>query len=115
MTDQTFPTREPIVTTAGITAAVTAVIALLVALGVPISTEVQVAILGVVAVAAPLVVIYARRWTVPAGAVLEHVDADGTVIAGEASPLPTGTPIDAAEDDPLGVPADEDLSEPTDG
>ena len=87
-------TREPVVTTASITAGATAVVALLIALGVPISEEVRVALLGVVAVAAPLVVIAARRWTVPAAAVVAHEDADGTVVAGEASELPTGTVID---------------------
>lgn len=48
--------REPLVTTATITALVSAVIGLLVVFGVPLSKEQEAAILGVVAVVAPLVV-----------------------------------------------------------
>lgn len=48
---------EPVITTA--TATVTALIALLVALGLPISDELQVATLGVVAALAPLALILA--------------------------------------------------------
>lgn len=47
---------EPLYTVGTITAAATAVIALLIAFGLPISDDPQSAILGVVAVAAPLVV-----------------------------------------------------------
>lgn len=52
--------REPVITTATITAAVTAVIALLVAFGLPVTNEQSAAILGVVAVLAPLAVIISR-------------------------------------------------------
>lgn len=83
---------EPVVTTATITATATAILALLVAAGLDISDELRMAILGVIAVLAPLVVIVARRWTVPTARVVEHVQG-GEVVAGEASPLPTGTPI----------------------
>lgn len=48
--------REPLITAATITALVTAVIALLVAFGVPMSDDQQAAILGLVAVLAPVVV-----------------------------------------------------------
>lgn len=85
-------TREPIISTASITAATTALIALAVAFGLPLTDTQTQAILGVVAVAAPLVVILARRWTVPAADVVE-VDDGGTVKAGPASELPVGTPI----------------------
>lgn len=54
-------TREPLVTRASIVAIVTAIIGLLVALGVPISDEVKVALLGLVGVAAPIVVALLTR------------------------------------------------------
>ncbi|RGC68412.1 hypothetical protein C5N14_13580 [Micromonospora sp. MW-13] len=47
---------EPLFTVGGITAAVTAVLALLLAFGLPLSDAQQTAILGLVAVLAPLVV-----------------------------------------------------------
>lgn len=53
---------EPVLTTASITSAVSAVIALLVAFGVDLTEAQTTAILGVVAVAAPLVTILARRY-----------------------------------------------------
>ena len=49
-------TREPLVTVGAITAAVAACIGLLVAFGVDLTGDQQTAILGVVAVVAPLVV-----------------------------------------------------------
>jgi hypothetical protein len=49
-------TREPLVTAATITALVTALIGLLVAFGVDLTDDQQTAVLGVVAVVAPLVV-----------------------------------------------------------
>ncbi|MDA3643770.1 hypothetical protein LZ318_11995 [Saccharopolyspora indica] len=57
--------KEPVITVAGVTAAVSAVIALLVSFGVDLTEDQTKAILGVVAVVAPLVVIYARKWVVP--------------------------------------------------
>lgn len=48
--------REPLVTVATITAAVTAALTLLTAFGLDLSGDQQTAILGVVAVAAPLIV-----------------------------------------------------------
>lgn len=57
--------NEPVITVAGVTAAVTAVIALLVSFGVDLTQDQQNAILGVVAVVAPLVVIYARKFVTP--------------------------------------------------
>lgn len=90
-------TTEPVISTATVTSAVTAILALLVAFGLPLTDGQTAAILGVAAVAAPLVVIVARRWTVPAAQVVERTErqADGPdlVIAGEASELPTGTTI----------------------
>lgn len=61
----TTAAAEPVVTTASITAGVTAAIALLVAFGVPVNDEQKVAIIGVVAVVAPLVVTVARRYVTP--------------------------------------------------
>ena len=86
--------NEPLVTLASITAGVTALLALLVAFGIPITQEQQVAILGVAAVAAPFVVAVAGRGRVtPNGSVVERVDSEGTVLAGEANELPTDTAI----------------------
>lgn len=68
--------REPLITVATITAAVTAVLGLLVASGVDVSDDLQKAILGVVAVAAPLVVGFlARPKVTPVASVTEAVDA----------------------------------------
>jgi len=59
-------TREPLLTAAGITAGVTALIGLLVAFGVNVTEGQTAAILGVVAVAAPLVVgFFARSKVTP--------------------------------------------------
>lgn len=52
---------EPLIGVGAVTAVVTAVLALLVALGLPISDELQAAILTVVAVVAPIVVAIAGR------------------------------------------------------
>jgi len=52
---------EPLVTVASITAAVTAFLALLAAFGLPLSDTQQTAVLGVVAVTAPLVVALLTR------------------------------------------------------
>lgn len=57
----TITRREPLITTASITAAVTAVIGLLVSFGVPLTGDQQTAILGVVAVLAPLAVALVAR------------------------------------------------------
>ena len=57
--------NEPVLTVAGVTAAVSAVIALLVAFGVDLTEAQTNAILGVVAVAAPLVVVVARKYVTP--------------------------------------------------
>lgn len=53
--------REPVLTSASITALVSAVIALLVAFGLKLNGDQQTAILGVVAIAAPLVVALVSR------------------------------------------------------
>lgn len=55
--------KEPVVTVASIAALVAAVLALLAAFGLPLTHGQTEAILGVVAVLAPLATIVARRWT----------------------------------------------------
>ena len=69
--------------------------------------------MGVVAVAAPLVVAFvARKFTVAYARTLAYSTKNGTVVAGEASPLENGTPVEvtpAGDDDAL--PADADLPE----
>ncbi|MBT0771827.1 hypothetical protein KIH74_22995 [Kineosporia sp. J2-2] len=57
-------TREPLITRAGLTSAVTAVIALLTAYGLDITDDQQAAILGIIAVAAPLIVAVTSRMLV---------------------------------------------------
>lgn len=86
--------NEPLVTLASITAGATALLALLVAFGTPITQEQQIAILGVVAVAAPFVVAFAGRGQVtPNANVVEYVTSANQVKAGEANELPTDTKI----------------------
>lgn len=64
---------EPLVTVGTITAAVTAVLAMLIAFGLPVSDDQQTAILGVVAVAAPLVVAAIARGRVYAPATVSRL------------------------------------------
>lgn len=68
---------EPVMSVATITAAVAAVIALVTAFGLDLSQDQVTALLGVVAVVAPLIVIYARNFTVP----VEKIDSAGKVKA----------------------------------
>lgn len=86
--------REPSIIVGTITAVVTAAIALLVAFGVELSTEQQVAVLGVVAAVAPLVAALITRTKVHANASVAAVSVHGTTLAGPASSLPDGTPVD---------------------
>ena len=87
--------NEPLVTLASITAGATALLGLLVAFGVPLTEEQQVAVLAVVAVAAPFVVALAGRGQVtPNASVVEYVNpASGVVKAGAANELPTDTVV----------------------
>jgi len=57
--------REPVITVASLTAVVSAVITLAVSFGLDLSDDQRQAILGVVAVVAPLVVMVARRFVSP--------------------------------------------------
>ncbi|GAB3622596.1 hypothetical protein GCM10027418_06780 [Mariniluteicoccus endophyticus] len=86
--------REPALTTGTVTALVAAVVVLLIACGVPITEEQKLAILGVIAAASPVVgAVLTRPQVTPNAAVVERVDADGLVRAGEGSELETGTTI----------------------
>ncbi len=64
---------EPLLSVGAITAAATAVVALLVAVGLPISGELRAAILGLVAVVAPLVVARVGRRRVYAPATVARL------------------------------------------
>lgn len=91
---------EPVITVGGLGAAAAAILALLVAFGIPLSDDQQTAILGVVAVLAPLVVAYvARRYVTANSAVVEQAK-DGQVVAGEANSIPTGSAIRKLDDRP---------------
>lgn len=89
---------EPVITTASVTAAVSALIALLVAFGVDLSEAQTTAILGVVAVAAPLVVIVARRWVTPTQDVVERRDGDEVVAGAGHDTIDEGETIRAVHD-----------------
>jgi len=58
--------REPVITVASLTAAVSAIITLAVSFGLDLTDDQRQAILGAVSVAAPLVVMVARRFVSPA-------------------------------------------------
>lgn len=83
--NQPLPAREPLITVSTITTMVAAVVSLLVAFKVPLSEQQQTAILGVVAVAAPLAVGLLARSQVTPNAKVVEVDDNGVVRAGEAS------------------------------
>ena len=86
------PATEPIVTTGWISALVAAVIGLLVAFGLPLTDEQQVAVLGLAAVVAPIVVALLGRRSV-----VEYASS-GQVRAGAASELHTGDYVRRAGD-----------------
>lgn len=65
---------EPVVTTATVAALIGAVIALLVSYGVPVTDEQKEAILTVTTIGLPMLVVVARRWTVPLSRFLRHED-----------------------------------------
>lgn len=93
--------REPLITTATITGLVAAVIALVVAFGVDLSDEKQTAILGVVSVIAPLIVAaFVRGQVTPTSSVVAQRDPDGAVVAGDASAVTTGAPVEVIPSSP---------------
>lgn len=87
--------NEPIVTVAGVSSAVSAVIALLVAFGLQLTVEQTAAIMGVVAVIAPIVVaLIARKFTVSLNRVAAYEEkGEAVVVAGPAASQPTGTEV----------------------
>lgn len=90
--------REPAVIAGTIVAVIAAVITLVVAFGVNLTETQTEAILGVATVVAPLLAaLLIRPRVTPNGKVVETVQADGTHIAGPASPLPTGTVLTGAQ------------------
>lgn len=95
----TTPQREPAAVAGTIVAVVTAGLALVVAFGVDLDETQTEAILGVAAVVAPiLAALLIRPRVTPNGKVVEYVNTDtdpDTVVAGEASPLPTGAVLEA--------------------
>jgi hypothetical protein len=95
--------NEPIISTAFFGAVATGVIALLTAFGLELTADQTAALLGISALIAQVVVaLVARRKATPNVNVVESVTSDGTRVAGEASPLPTGTVIPPGED-PAGL------------
>ena len=93
--------REPAIVIGTVTTAVTAVLALLVAFGIDLSQGQQVAILGVIAGVGPLVVAFLTRSKVAPIATVVAQQVDGAVIAGPASVLAAGAPVEVW---PLGTP-----------
>jgi len=86
---------EPLWTVAGITAAVTAVLGLLTAFGVDLTKEQITAILGVAAVAAPLIVAWLSRGkVVPYDNVVALHNKNDDVVAGPASVVADGELVD---------------------
>lgn len=89
--------REPAVIVGTITALVTAGVACAVAFGMDLTDDQQSAILGVAAVVAPLLAaIITRPKVTPNAKVVEFVNTatdPDRVVAGEASPFPTGTEL----------------------
>lgn len=77
--DSGFLKREPLWTVAGVTGAATALIAALTEFGVEVSDSQQVAVLGVVTVAAPLVVALVGRSKVWSPAGLDQAVEEATI------------------------------------
>lgn len=90
--------NEPLITVASVTAGVAALIAVLIAFGVPLTPDQQTAILGFVAVAAPVIVAWiARRFVSPTSSVVAQRLPGGDVVAGEASSIETGKSVEVVE------------------
>lgn len=91
--------REPAVIAGAVVAVVAAILAAVVAFGVDLDETQTEAILGLATVLAPIVVgLVIRGQVTPNGKVVEYVNTDmdpDRVVAGEASPAPTGTVLSA--------------------
>lgn len=94
--------REPAVIVGTITAVAAAAVTAAVAFGLDLTDEQRTAILGLVAVLAPIVAaIVTRPRVTPNAKVVEYVNTStqpDTVVAGQASPAPTGTVLSARTD-----------------
>ena len=96
MNTPTLPEREPVALIMAAAAAVSATITLLAAFGLTLTDAQRDAILTTgVAWAVLLVVLIplVRSSVTPRAAVVERVTPAGVVVAGDASELPTGTPV----------------------
>lgn len=96
MNTPTLPEREPVALIMAAAAAVSATITLLAAFGLTITEAQRDAILATgISWAVLLVVLIplVRSYVTPRAAVVERVTPAGVVVAGEASELPTGTPV----------------------
>ena len=103
---------EPAVVIGTVTTAVAAILAVLVAFGIDLSQGQQVAILGVIAGVGPLVVAFLTRSKVAPIATVVAQQVGGAVIAGPASVLATGAPVEVL---PLGTPVTPDPTPPPAG
>lgn len=86
--------REPAAVIGLVTTAVASVLAVLVAFGIDLTSEQQVAILGVVAGVGPIVAaLLIRRKVSATAATVATIEKGGGVVAGGASILPTGVGV----------------------
>lgn len=104
--------KEPAVTVATITAVVGAGLGLAVAFGVPLTEDQKVAILAVAVTIGPVVVGFVvRHFVTPTANVVAYQTPSGLVVAGEASPEDTGTPVDVERNPLVGVADDDELED----
>lgn len=90
-TRTSLTTQEPAAVVAVVVALVAALLTLLAAFGLELTDDQRTAIIGFVTVAAPLVVGFiVRRSVTPSANVVVQLDKAGEVIAGDASPVPSG-------------------------
>lgn len=87
--------RNPLLTRATITGVVGAVLALLVAFNVDLTPDQEKALVGLAVALAPIVAgVWARFKVTPTAEVVAQINPAGPgTIAGQASPLPDGTPV----------------------
>lgn len=105
MSDHAAPvtglSREPAVVIGVITAFVAALIAALVAFGVDFTEEQRQAVLGMIGPTVFLILLVAfliRRKVSPTSTVVARSTPEGDVVAGEASPIPTGIGVNVTTD-----------------
>lgn len=85
--------KEPLITVGTITAIATAVVALLVAFSIPLTQPQQAAILGVVAVLAPIIVMLVTRPQVTPNVKVAAFDTGTQIVAGPASKVADGVRV----------------------